>query len=86
MTTDLSTILEQARDAAERRAAWAAQDKQHQIERWRWIVKEYGLQADGHRLTAHGAHTGHMITTVALCETTEMAMVIAEALKPKTQE
>lgn len=62
------------------RAEWDAADRAHQLQRWRYIIEVHEITAEGHRLITHGGHTGHMVTTVALCETAEIAPALAEAL------
>lgn len=61
-------------------------DEDYELERWRSIVKHYAISADGHRLVTHGAHTGHMIKTVALCETAIIATALAEALARQRED
>lgn len=62
------------------REEWDAADRAHQLQRWRNITEDREITADGHRLITHGGHTGHMVTTVALCESAEIATALAEAL------
>jgi hypothetical protein len=55
-------------------------DEEYELERWQSIVSHFEIVADGHRLVTHGAHTGHVYQTVALCENARIAQALAEAI------
>lgn len=52
-----------------------------ELERWKQIVRDHEILANGHKLVTHGAHTGHHVQTIALCESQEIAVALAEALR-----
>lgn len=66
-------------DAATKKS-WAERDAEYAAERWRSILQNNSVEAQGHRLVTHGAHTGHAVQTVALCEDAIVAKALADAL------